>query len=90
MQDTVLGHSFNGFHRGALSFHSQHSRLAPVRVWFKWLVKQNYLLANPASEIELPRLGYRLPTVLTVAEAESLGATPGAAVQRVGTRHRRE
>jgi integrase/recombinase XerD len=59
-----------------LSFHSQHSRLAPVRVWFKWLVKQNYLLANPASEIELPRLGYRLPMVLTVAEAEQVLAQP--------------
>lgn len=59
-----------------LSFHSQHSRLAPVRVWFKWLVKQNYLLANPASEIELPRLGFRLPTVLTIAEAEQVLAQP--------------
>ena len=59
-----------------LGFHSQHSRLAPVRVWFKWLVKQNYLLANPASEIELPRLGYRLPTVLTVNEAEQVLAQP--------------
>lgn len=59
-----------------LSFHSQHTRLAPVRVWFKWMVRQNYLLANPASEIELPRLGYRLPTVLTVAEAEQVLSQP--------------
>ena len=59
-----------------LSFHSQHTRLAPVRMWFKWLVKQNYLLANPASEIELPRIGYRLPTVLTVAEAEQVISQP--------------
>src|SRR5438445_11776851 len=54
-----------------LSFHSQHSRVAPVRVWFKWMVRQNYLLAKPASEIELPRLGYRLPKVLSIAEAET-------------------
>lgn len=59
-----------------LSFHSQHSRMAPVRVWFKWLVKQNYLLANPASEIELPRIGYRLPNVLTIAEAEQVISQP--------------
>ena len=45
-------------------------------LWFKWLVKQNYLLANPASEVELPRLGYRLPTVLTVAEVEQVLAQP--------------
>src|SRR5215469_9585705 len=59
-----------------LSFHSQHSRLAPVRVWFKWMVRQNYLLANPASEIELPRIGYRLPNVLTIAEAEQVISQP--------------
>ena len=59
-----------------LSFHSQHSRVAPVRVWFKWLVRQNYLLANPASEIELPRLGYRLPHVLSIAEAEQVIGQP--------------
>ncbi len=59
-----------------LSFHSQHSRVAPVRVWFKWLVRQNYLLANPASEIELPRLGFRLPQVLSIAEAEQVIGQP--------------
>jgi integrase/recombinase XerD len=59
-----------------LSFHSQHSRVAPVRVWFKWMVRQNYLLANPASEIELPRLGYRLPNVLSIAEAEQVIGQP--------------
>jgi integrase/recombinase XerD len=59
-----------------LSFHSQHTRLAPVRVWFKWMVRQNYLLANPASEIELPRIGYRLPNVLTIAEAEQVISQP--------------
>jgi integrase/recombinase XerD len=59
-----------------LSFHSQHSRVAPVRVWFKWMVRQNYLLANPASEIELPRLGYRLPHVLSIAEAEQVISQP--------------
>lgn len=32
-----------------------------MRAFFKWLCKQNYLLSNPASEIELPRLEKRLP-----------------------------
>jgi integrase/recombinase XerD len=39
-----------------LSFASQHSRLSPLRMWFRWMTRQNYLLRNPASEIELPRL----------------------------------
>jgi integrase/recombinase XerD len=43
-----------------LSFRSQYSRLIPVRALFKWLTRQNVLLYNPASELELPsgsRLG---------------------------------
>ncbi len=44
-----------------LTFRSQHSRLVPLRVWFKWMTRQNYILHNPASEIDLPRLGRTLP-----------------------------
>ena len=56
-----------------LSFRSQHSRLVPVRAYFKWLTRQNVLLANPASELELPRLEKRLPKhVLTASEAEQV------------------
>jgi integrase/recombinase XerD len=37
------------------------------------MTKQNYLLYNPASEIELPRLQHRLPKViLTAAEADQV------------------
>ena len=39
-----------------MSFHGQRIRLVPLRAWFKWLTRQNYLLYNPASEMELPRL----------------------------------
>ncbi len=53
-----------------LSFASQHVRLTPLRVWFKWMTRQNHILHNPASELELPRLGFRLPPVLTEYEAE--------------------
>jgi len=42
-----------------------------VRAYFKWLTRQNYILYNPASEIDLPRLEKRLPKhVLTQAEVE--------------------
>jgi integrase/recombinase XerD len=54
-----------------LSFTGQHDRLVPLRVWFKWMARQHHILHNPASELELPRLGIRLPkAVLTAAEAE--------------------
>jgi len=60
-----------------LSFRSQYSRLVPVRAFFKWLTRQNYLLSNPASELELPRLEKRLPKhVLTVAEADAVLSQP--------------
>jgi integrase/recombinase XerD len=44
-----------------MSFRSQHSRLVPLRMWFRWMTRQNHLLHNPASELELPRLGNPLP-----------------------------
>lgn len=60
-----------------LSFRAQHSRLVPVRMYFKWLTRQNVLLWNPASELELPRLERRLPRyVLTADEAEEVMKQP--------------
>jgi integrase/recombinase XerD len=56
-----------------LSFTGQHDRLVPLRVWFKWMAKHRHILHNPASELELPRLGMRLPkAVLTASEAEQV------------------
>ena len=60
-----------------LSFRSQSSRLVPIRAWFKWLTKNNHILYNPASELELPRLERRLPKhVLTIRESETVLAVP--------------
>ena len=60
-----------------LSFRSQHSRLIPIRAWFKWLTRNNHILYNPASELELPRLERRLPKhVLTIREAETVMRVP--------------
>jgi integrase/recombinase XerD len=60
-----------------LGFNGQHDRIVPLRVWFKWMARQHHILHNPASEIELPRLGMRLPkAVLTAAEAEQILQQP--------------
>jgi integrase/recombinase XerD len=53
-----------------LAIASQHSRLAPLKVWFKWLTHRNYISEDPSSELELPRVGYKLPNVLNKDEAE--------------------
>lgn len=71
-----------------LSFSSQHSRLSPLRSWFKWLARNNFILYNPASELELPRLEQRLPKhVLTISEAESVMRQPDIG-QPLGVRDR--
>jgi integrase/recombinase XerD len=58
-----------------LSFTSQRCKLSPLKSFFKWLTKNNYLLSNPASEIELPRIVRRLPKhVLTIEEVETVMA----------------
>jgi integrase/recombinase XerD len=60
-----------------LTFRSQHARLVALRAWFRWMTRQNHILHNPASEIELPRLGHRLPKhVLTAPEAEQVLQQP--------------
>lgn len=60
-----------------LSFRGQIWRLVPIRAYFKWLTRQNVLLWNPASEIQLPRTEKRLPKyVLTESEVEAVLAMP--------------
>jgi integrase/recombinase XerD len=71
-----------------LSFSSQIARLVPVRGFFKWLTRQNVLLWNPASEIELPRAEKRLPKhVLSADEAEAVMLVPNVA-DPIGLRDR--
>ncbi len=43
------------------SFATQQQRLSPIKAFFKWLARENYILYNPASELELPRVHRRLP-----------------------------
>lgn len=54
-----------------LGISSQQSLLSPIKAFFKWLARENYILYNPASELELPRPVRGLPKViLSVAEVE--------------------
>jgi integrase/recombinase XerD len=59
-----------------LAVASQHSRLAPLKVWFKWLTYRKYIMQDPSVELELPRVGYKLPSVLNKDEAELVLAKP--------------
>lgn len=56
-----------------LTIGSQHAMLAPLKAWFKWLARENHLLFNPASELQLPKLPQHLPRyILSVAEVEAI------------------
>ncbi len=63
-----------------LSFRTQQLRLVAVRSFFKYLTRANRLLSNPAADLELPRIGQRLPREgLTASEAEAVLAQPDIA-----------
>ena len=56
-----------------LSFKTQRNHLVTVQVFFSWLCKQNRLLSNPASDLELPKIARNLPKgVLSVSEIERI------------------
>lgn len=56
-----------------IGFSSQHQALVSIRSFFRWLSKNALIDANPAADIELPRVEKRLPKhVLTVAEVEAV------------------
>lgn len=59
------------------SARNQVARLIPLRGFFKWATQQNYLLYNPASELELPKVEKRLPkATLSAEEAETILNVP--------------
>ena len=63
-----------------LGWSTQRSRVSTLKDWFRWMTKQNVLMHNPASELELPRMEKRLPgAALTLAQVEALMAVPNLA-----------
>lgn len=60
-----------------MGWSTQRERLGTLKDFFRWLTRQNVILHNPASELELPRAEKRLPQeVLTLSEVERLLAVP--------------
>ena len=56
-----------------ISFATQRKYLISVKAFFQWLSKENHILYNPASELELPKLHQRLPQhLLTAQEVEHI------------------
>ena len=56
-----------------LGWSTQRNRLGTLKDFFRWVTRQDVILHNPASEVELPRMEKRLPqAVLTLPEVERL------------------
>ena len=71
-----------------LSVMSQNGRIIPIRGLFKWLARNNHLLYNPASDLELPRAEKRLPkAILSESEVESILSQPDTSTT-IGLRDR--
>jgi integrase/recombinase XerD len=63
-----------------LSWSTHHGQLGTLKDFFRWLTRQDVILHNPASELELPRPEHRLPAeALTRAEIERLLVVPAVA-----------
>jgi integrase/recombinase XerD len=60
-----------------LGISTQQGYLYTLKAFFAWLIRQRFLEANPASELEPPRAEIRLPVeALSCAEVETLLAVP--------------
>lgn len=56
-----------------LSFSTQANRLYPLVAFFKWLARENHILTNPASDLDLPKQPRQLPKhLLSVAQVEAI------------------
>jgi integrase/recombinase XerD len=63
-----------------LGFSTQRERLVALKDFFRWLCRANRILHNPASELEMPRNGRRLPLgALSAPEIERILALPDIA-----------
>ena len=60
-----------------LGLRSQVELLQTVKDFFRWLCRQNVLVSNPASELEMPRREHRLPVeALSVQEVGRVLSVP--------------
>ncbi len=56
---------------------TQLAYLLPLKGFFKWMTRNHIIPANPAADLEMPRVPHRLPRqVLTALEAEEILSMP--------------
>lgn len=85
-QERVYEHRKRDGSRLAAS--SQVSRLVPIRAFFSWACRKDLLLANPAADLDMPRVGRHLPrNLMSPADIRKVFAQPNLTT-RNGVRDR--
>jgi len=67
-----------GLKRQGLSTKSVVRNLAAIRSFFRFLIQEGILDANPIEEIESPKIERKLPEILTLKEVEQLLGQPNS------------
>ena len=56
-----------------LAVSAQYHYLTPLKTWFRWMSRAHHILANPAADLDLPKLPKRLPrSIPSVQEVEAI------------------
>lgn len=71
-----------------LAANSVARSLAAIRMFYRFLVRERILKADPSSLVDSPKLWKRIPETLSVNEVESLLAAPDLRDRKQGTRDR--
>jgi integrase/recombinase XerD len=76
----VTGEHLRGFfrhcHRQKISARSNGRRLAALKAFFAYLLREKVLTANPAMDIDAPKTGRSLPKALNIEEVDRLLTLP--------------
>ena len=67
-----ISNFLNKVHDDGISARSQSRILSGVKNFYKYLILENYITNNPVEFIESPRIGLKLPDVLSIIEIDNL------------------
>lgn len=71
-QENVRNLFYFGRSNNSWSSNTYHSYYKSLKVFFRWCVKEGYLLQNPTDKIELPKIEKSLPKALSKQDAERI------------------
>jgi integrase/recombinase XerD len=67
----------NQFNGQPLALRTQQQLIGALRGWCKWLTREGHIPANPAADLEMPRMPQSLPkTLLSVEQVRELMSQP--------------